>query len=39
MTINLPIVSEFIKIPINTVSNEIYGCYGLNDKYDVTKCY
>ena len=33
MTINLPIVSEFIKIPINTVTNMIYGCYGNNDSY------
>lgn len=30
MTINLPIVSDFIKIPVNTVSKNMYGCYGLN---------
>lgn len=34
MTINLPIVSEFIRIPINTLSNGIYGCYGNNTSYD-----
>ncbi len=28
MTINLPIISDLVKIPINTVTNEIYGCYG-----------
>lgn len=28
MTINLPIVSDFIKIPINTVTHDIYRCYG-----------
>lgn len=28
MTINLPIVSEFIKIPINTVTSETYKCFG-----------
>lgn len=28
MTVNLPIVSKFFKIPINTVTNEIYRCYG-----------
>ena len=28
MTINLPIISDLVKIPINTVSNEIYRCYG-----------
>lgn len=28
MTINLPIVSDFIKIPVNTVTNQIYRCYG-----------
>ena len=28
MTINLPIISDFIKIPINTVSNQIFRCYG-----------
>ena len=28
MTINLPIFSEFIKIPVNTFTDEIYGCYG-----------
>ena len=38
MTINLPIVSEFIKIPINTVTNEIYGCYGMNDSYGEFSC-
>ena len=38
MTINLPIISEFIKIPVNTVTNEIYGCYGLNEYYGITKC-
>ena len=30
MTINLPVVGELIKIPINTTSNEIYGCFGNN---------
>lgn len=38
MTINLPIVSEFIKIPINTVSDQIYGCYGNNSKYGENSC-
>lgn len=38
MTINLPIVSEFINIPVNTISEEIYGCYGINDKYGETPC-
>lgn len=39
MTINLPIVSEFVKIPINSVTKEIYGCYGINEKYGYTSCY
>lgn len=30
MTINLPVIGELIKIPINTTSNEIYGCFGNN---------
>lgn len=33
MTINVPIVSEFIKIPVKTVTNEIYGCYGNNEEF------
>ena len=33
MTINLPIISDFVRIPVNTVSDEIYGCYGYNDSY------
>lgn len=33
MTINLPIVSNFIKIPVNTTTSEIYGCYGNNESY------
>ena len=28
MTINLPILNELVKIPITTVTNEIYKCYG-----------
>ena len=30
MTINLPIVSQFFRIPINTTTNQIYTCYGNN---------
>lgn len=33
MTINIPIVSNFLKIPINTATKEIYGCYGNNTDY------
>ena len=38
MTINIPIVSEFVKIPINTVTKEIYGCYGKNTEYGGYNC-
>lgn len=38
MTINIPVVSEFIKIPINTVTKETYGCYGKNTKFGNFNC-
>lgn len=38
MTINIPVVSDFIKIPINTVTKETYGCYGKNTKFGKFNC-
>lgn len=38
MTINIPIIGEFLKIPVNTVSKEIYGCYGNNSSYGSYNC-
>ena len=35
MTISLPIISNFIKIPVKTTTNELYGCYGDNTKFTI----
>lgn len=35
MTLKLPIVGNFIKFPINTTTNDIYGCYANNDSYKI----
>lgn len=37
MTINLPVISDFVKIPVNTVTSEIYGCFGDNADYGNTQ--
>ena len=35
MTLKLPIVGNFIKFPINTSTQETYGCYANNASYKI----
>lgn len=35
MTIDLPVIKNFMNFPIKTVTNEMYGCYGKNQSYGV----
>lgn len=35
MTINIPIVSDFLRIPIKTTTDDIYGCYGGVDSFKI----
>lgn len=40
MTINIPIISNILRMPINTITQEIYGCFGVNnfdDSNDICK--
>ena len=38
MSINMPFVGQFLKIPIKTTTDYIYGCYGSNITYGDFKC-
>lgn len=38
MTVNIPIVGEFFRIPVNTSTEDIFGCYGDNSQYGSTLC-
>ena len=33
MTINLPILSDIVRIPVKAVTKELYGCYGSNSSF------
>lgn len=35
MTLKLPIVGNFIRFPINTSTQETYGCFANNDSYKI----
>ena len=39
MTINLPIIGDFLKIPIETTTKEMYACYGNNKNYKYSYYY